>query len=371
MALLPVMLALLGLRAPQAYLNPSTHPSTRHAALAMKISDDGAMVEILGEAREAEEVAADEAADNLGKAARAAIGDARVHAEAAVAELRAEVEAAGDAHAVSKALAGKGSVTVEAELVTELRKPPGTIAIIAAGAKATTISMGGFDLDDPVYLSAEFREGGATALLVDLRPGEILRENALRDTAAEQQTALGEFPGPLPIIARGDFIDEMQLAQVASDGATAVLLSLQLNGEEQTGALMAAATELGLESIVRVGTEEEVQAAVRLGAEAVCIGDAGLRLANEMRGLLPSSVVSVCDVLLDEKEAVRNVWRVRDTGFDAVILSGPLMHTVVRERAPPSAVIKAMRSKGSAQFGLGMKLGRYEGAKETLGEIVM
>lgn len=337
----------------------------------MKISDDGAMVEILDEAREADEVAADELADALGATARAAIGDTRARAESAVTALRAEVEAAGDAHAVSKALANKGSATVEAELVGELRKPPGTIAIIAAGAQATAVSMGGYDLDDPVYLSAQFREGGATAALVDLRPGEMLRESALRDTAAEQQTALGEFPGPLPILARGDFIDEMQLAQVAADGATAVLLSLHLNGEEQTGVLMAAAMALGLESVVRVGTDEEAQAAVRLGATAVCIGDAGLRRANELRETLPSGVVSVCDVPLDDKEAVRNVWRVRDTGFDAVILSGCLMHTVTRERAPPAAVLKAMRSKGSAQFGHGMQLGRFEGAKETLGEIVM
>ena len=43
----------------------------------------------------------------------------------------------------------------------------------------------------------------------------------------------------------------------------------------------------------------------------------------------------------------------------------PLMKTCARERCPPTAVLKAMLAKGSVKFGLGMKLGRMEGAKEA------
>ena len=55
----------------------------------------------------------------------------------------------------------------------------------------------------------------------------------------------------------------------------------------------------------------------------------------------------------------------RDLGFNAVILGAPLMQTCARERCPPTAVLKAMLAKGSVKFGLGMKLGRMEGAKEV------
>ena len=41
------------------------------------------------------------------------------------------------------------------------------------------------------------------------------------------------------------------------------------------------------------------------------------------------------------------------------------MKTCARERCPPTAVLKAMLAKGSVKFGLGMKLGRMEGAKEA------
>ena len=42
-----------------------------------------------------------------------------------------------------------------------------------------------------------------------------------------------------------------------------------------------------------------------------------------------------------------------------------------RDRIPPAAVIKAMNSKGSVKFGLGMQKGRMEGAKEQLGTLSM
>ena len=41
------------------------------------------------------------------------------------------------------------------------------------------------------------------------------------------------------------------------------------------------------------------------------------------------------------------------------------MKTCARERCPPTAVLKAMLAKGSVKFGLGMQLGRMEGAKEA------
>ena len=41
------------------------------------------------------------------------------------------------------------------------------------------------------------------------------------------------------------------------------------------------------------------------------------------------------------------------------------MKTCARERCPPTAVLKAMLAKGSVKFGLGMQLGRMEGAKEV------
>eukprot|EP00320_Phaeocystis_rex_P019382 CAMPEP_0119066578 /NCGR_PEP_ID=MMETSP1178-20130426/9094_1 /TAXON_ID=33656 /ORGANISM="unid sp, Strain CCMP2000" /LENGTH=369 /DNA_ID=CAMNT_0007048187 /DNA_START=31 /DNA_END=1140 /DNA_ORIENTATION=- len=369
MPTLLVNLALLGLHL--APCPPKMTHTVARGALTMQINDGGESKEIMDGARDEAEIKADEAADAAGAAARAAISDTRARAEAAVAALRAEIDAADGAHAVTKMLGKKGSLSAPGELADALRKPEGTIAIIAQGAPVESVSLGGFDLDDPVYLSGEFRRGNAAAVCVDCTPELRLSANALKGTADEQQTAMGEFPGPVLVIARDDFIDDVQLAQAAADGATAVILPLQLNGEEQTGALMAAAAELGLDTLVRVGDEAEAEAAVRLGASVVAIGDLGVPAAAELRQTLPVEVVSVSDCILRDDEAIRDTWRVRDLGFNAVILGKPLMRTCARERCPPTAVLKAMLAKGSVKFGLGMKLGRMEGAKETLGSLAM
>ena len=71
----------------------------------------------------------------------------------------------------------------------------------------------------------------------------------------------------------------------------------------------------------------------------------------------------VCDV--------RGVWRVRDLGFSALIVSRALMDVCIRDRVPPSALCKAVLSKGSVKYGLGMQKGRLEGSKENLGTIAM
>lgn len=368
MAALLLPLSLLGLRA-----GPLTCPAPRVApraiALAMGISDGGAMKATLEEAKVEEAQSAEEAAEAAGAEARANIDATRADAKSAAAALRAELEGAGEDHAVARVLAKRGSAPAKGKLTKELRKPPGTIAVIPYGAPIESVSQGGYDLNDPVYLSAQFRDGAATAAMVDMRSAVRLSAAAVRLTAEEQETARGDFPGPLPVLVRDDFVDEVQLARAKAEGASAVMLELGLNGEEQTGALMAAATELGLEPLVRVGDEAELQAALRLEAACVVFGDMGLERAGALRELLPEGVTSVCDVVLPE--AVRDTWRVRDAGFNAAVIGLPLLKMCVRERAPPTAVLKAMLSKGSVKFGLGMQLGRLEGAKEELGQMAM
>ena len=289
MHVLLVNVALLGLHlAPCPPKMAITMPRT---AVAMQVNDGGESKEIMEDAKDELMEKFDEAADAAGAAARAAIADTRARAQAAVTALRAEIDAADGTHAVTKMLGKKGSLSPSGELADALRKPPGTIAIIAQGAPVEDVSLGGYDLDDPVYLSGEFRRGNAVAVCVDVTPELRLSAKAVKDTAQEQETAMGEFPGPIMVIARDNFVDEVQLAQVAADGATAVILPLLLNGEEQTGALMAAAAELGLDTLVSVGDEAEVEAAVRLGASCVCFGDSGVRRAEELRQLLPEGVI--------------------------------------------------------------------------------
>ena len=235
------------------------------------------------------------------------------------------------------------------------------------------VSLGGFDLKDPQYLGREFRVGGCSA--VSVLSGEVassLGADALDLTVSEQNCAKGEFPGPLPAISRALVVDELQLAAVKAEGAAGVVLPLSLNGAEKTGALMASAAELGLEPIVRVCDPEQLASALDLDAKIVAIGDCTLTEAEAMLATLPEAhsegPVTVSDLpFLD----VRGGWVLRDMGFNALFAGKSMLDVCVRDRVPPTAIIKAVLSKGSVKYGLGMQKGRLEGSKEVLGTFSM
>ena len=141
-----------------------------------------------------------------------------------------------------------------------------------------------------------------------------------------------------------------------------------LNGAEQTGMLMEAATQLGLESVVRVCSAEELSAAAELKPTMIAIGDCTLLQADELLAAVPADMLAIADIPTPD---VRGAWKVRDLGFAGLISGKSMMDVCVRDRVPPSAITKAILSKGSVKYGLGMQKGRLEGSKETLGSISM
>lgn len=54
-----------------------------------------------------------------------------------------------------------------------------------------------------------------------------------------------------------------------------------------------------------------------------------------------------------------------------MIVGKTLLEVCARDRVPPAAVMKALLSKGSVKYGLGMNMGRLEGSKEQLGSLAM
>ena len=101
--------------------------------------------------------------------------------------------------------------------------------------------------------------------------------------------------------------------------------------------------------------ENEIASALSMQASMLCIGDCGIKRACELVQQIPDEVVSIADVAIPD---VRDAWRLRDAGFNSFLASKSLFQICARDRAPPSAVIKAIKSKGSVKFGLGFQKGR-------------
>jgi indole-3-glycerol phosphate synthase/phosphoribosylanthranilate isomerase len=113
---------------------------------------------------------------------------------------------------------------------------------------------------DPGRLARDFERAGAAALsvLVDERFGGSPADLV----AARAATSL-------PILAKGFFRDESELAALQAAGADAVLLLLRDLDDRLAARLMTAGAALGLDTLVEAHSPAELERAIALGADLI------------------------------------------------------------------------------------------------------
>jgi len=113
---------------------------------------------------------------------------------------------------------------------------------------------------DPAELARAFERAGAAAVsvLVDDRFAGSVADLAAARSASE-----------VPLLAKGFFSAEDQLAEVRRAGADAVLLLLRDLEDDAVLTLMRRANELGLDALVEAHDADELARAVRLGADPI------------------------------------------------------------------------------------------------------
>ncbi len=136
---------------------------------------------------------------------------------------------------------------------------PGLQAI--AEVKRRSPSAGDLRPDaDPAVLAPAFAAAGAAAcsILVDERFGGTFDDLRAARAATE-----------VPLLAKGFFTEEAQLRMCREAGADAALLLLRDLDDDRAASLLAAASELGLETLVEAHDAEELERAVALGAPVI------------------------------------------------------------------------------------------------------
>src|SRR5262249_38526005 len=136
---------------------------------------------------------------------------------------------------------------------------PGLTAI--AEVKRRSPSAGDLRPDaDPAAIAAAYERAGAAAasILVDERFG-----GSWADLRAARAAAA------LPLLAKGFFADAGDLRVAREAGADAALLLLRDLGDDDVTALMAAAADLGLETLVEAHDAAELDRAASLGAPVI------------------------------------------------------------------------------------------------------
>lgn len=143
------------------------------------------------------------------------------------------------------------------------------VAVIAEAKKASP-SKGVIRPDfDPVAIARSYQAGGAQALSVltdvDFFQGSLAYIPAVR--AAVQ----------LPVLRKDFIIDPLQIKEARAYGADAILLIAAILETSQIEEYQALALELGMDSLVEVHDEAEVEKAVAAGSRLIGVNNRDLR----------------------------------------------------------------------------------------------
>ena len=197
------------------------------------------------------------------------------------------------------------------------RASPSAGAIAAAG-------------EDVVRRARAYERGGAAAISVLCEPhwfgGSIL-------DLAEVRAAVG-----VPVLAKDFVVEARQLNLLRAAGADLVLLLAVLHPARRLRSLVTAALDLGMEPLVEVHDEREVEAALGSGARLIGVNGRDLRSlevdrdrAAALRPLIPEDRLIVAESGVRDPATVAG-WRA--LGFDAALIG----EAVVRANDPAAAV---------------------------------
>lgn len=141
-----------------------------------------------------------------------------------------------------------------------------------------------------------------------------------------------------PVLRKDFIIDEVQIDESAALGASAILLIVRILEAPRLKALLDHATSLGLDALVEVHNEGEIESAVAAGALTIGVNNRDLGtlvvdpgLALRLRPLIPTGVLSVAESGVRTRadmEAIENA------GFDAVLIG----ETLARSEDPAATL---------------------------------
>ncbi|MFZ2362058.1 MAG: indole-3-glycerol phosphate synthase TrpC [Anaerolineae bacterium] len=237
------------------------------------------------------------------------------------------------------------------DFAAALRQPG--VSLIAEVKKASP-SRGLLCRDfDPARLAQVYMQGGAAAIsvLTDARyfQGQLeylttVKETVERGRGGERERGSGrQSPAPplspspsLPVLRKDFIYDPYQVVEARVAGADALLLIVAVLGDAELRSLLAETRRYGMEALVEVHDEGEVERALKAGAQVIGVNNRDLRtfavdLATtaRLRPLIPAECVLVSESGIHTPADVR---RLKDLGVDAMLVGESLVTARPEER---------------------------------------
>jgi len=216
-------------------------------------------------------------------------------------------------HRLLEALANDASVNIIAEI------------------KRASPSRGTIRADvDPAALARAYQHGGAVA--ISILTEEEYFQGSLDDLRVVRQAV------PLPLLRKDFIVDEFQIYEAAAAGADAILLIVAALDDEAVRRLRSIAEdELGMDALVEVHTQEEMQRACDCGATLIGVNNRDLRTLQVSLGTsahliqyAPEDVICVSESGLASGDDLRHL---RELGYKGFLIGEMLMRAAEPDKA--------------------------------------
>jgi len=188
---------------------------------------------------------------------------------------------------------------------------------------------------NPIVLAKSYAAHGAAALSI------LTDEKFFGGNLENLQKARAVCT--LPILRKDFILDPYQIWEARAFGADAILLIVAMLDRSQLFELLLAAAETGMQALVEVHNEAELDRALLAGANLIGVNNRDLQTfavtletTERLSKLIPSSCVRIAESGLKSRQ---DVERMAACGVDAILVGGHLM----RQADPGRALVELTR----------------------------
>ncbi len=189
---------------------------------------------------------------------------------------------------------------------------------------------------NPAQQAQQYFAGGASALSV-LTDKQFF-QGSLSDLKLARSSAA------LPVLRKDFTIHEIDIVEAAAAGADAILLITAILSRQQISQYQQLAWDYGMDALVEVHDEAELDVALAAGAQIVGVNNRNLRTfelsletSERLAALMPASILQVSESGIHSRA---HVERLMACGFRAFLVGEHLMKS-----GDPSAALKALTAR--------------------------
>ena len=209
---------------------------------------------------------------------------------------------------------------------------------VIAEVKRSSPSKGALaQISDPAALAKMYQDNGASVV-------SVLTERRRFGGSLDDLDAVRKSIS-IPILRKDFMVDEYQFLEARAHGADLVLLIVAALSQAQLGEFLALTHELGMNALVEVHTEFELEQALSISAEIIGVNSRNLKTLDVDRrffaDLLPKIPYQTVKVAESGISARADVEYARFHGADAVLIGEALVRG-----SDPGATLRALMGQG-------------------------